>query len=171
MAKGYSSSWFFSGKWLESLATMDTYIEAEYNTSKNHGESQCDTLNISEGYLVILNLFLRGIHGDLLNLWTFGGEGIQQFSNSRRITGASQSLVSGETGPWVFSTFDRRHCQKSENDFLFPHISVPLWSLMVTLKELFGSDPFPHIAVAEDRSFPPTRVCKLGQMAGHVTGQ
>ena len=68
-----------------------------------------------------------------------------------------------------FSTFD--HCQKSENDFLFPHISVPLWSLMVTLKELFGSDPFPHIAVAEDRSFPPTRVCKLSQMAGHVIGQ
>ena len=58
---------------------MDTYIEAEYNTSKDHGESQCDTLNISECYLVILNLFLRGIHGDLLNLWTFGGEGIQQF--------------------------------------------------------------------------------------------
>ena len=42
---------------------------------------------------------------------------------------------------------------------------------MVTLKELFGSDPFRHITVAEDRSFPPTRVCKLGQMAGHVTGQ
>ena len=53
MAKGYSSSWFFSGKWLESLATMDTYIEAEYNTSKNHGESQCDTLNISECYPLV----------------------------------------------------------------------------------------------------------------------
>ena len=84
MAKGYSSSCCCFCKWLEFLATMDTYIEAEYNTSKNHGESQCDTLNISECYLVILNLFLRGIHGDLLNLWTFGGEGIQQFTADHR---------------------------------------------------------------------------------------
>jgi len=51
--KDIPAAGFFSGKWLESLATMDTYIEAEYNTSKNHGESQCDTLNISECYPLV----------------------------------------------------------------------------------------------------------------------